>query len=53
MSPLLQDFDNDIVKGYWFLRSLGLANTDYLMDYGPRDTDLFLLEVDVLPLQSK
>src|SRR5580658_2657612 len=51
--PVPQITDQMIVEGHGFLRSLCLALSDDLLHDGASDPELFILEVDVLPLERK
>jgi hypothetical protein len=51
--PVPQITDQMIVKGHGFLRSHCLALSDDLLHDRASDLELFILEVDVLPLERK
>ena len=52
-APVPQISDQMIVEGHRFLRSLCLALSDDLLHDRSNDSELFILEVDVLPLERK
>src|ERR1700722_4878271 len=52
-APVPQITDQMIVEGHGFLRSLCLALSDDLLRDRSNDPELFILEVDVLPLEPK
>src|SRR3984957_11337349 len=52
-APVPQITDQMIMEGHGFLRSLGLTPSDDLLHDRASDPELFILEVDVLPLERK
>jgi hypothetical protein len=52
-APVPQITDQMIVEGHGFLRSLCLALSDNLLHDRSNDPELFILEIDVLPLKRK
>src|SRR5580704_10097886 len=52
-APVPQITDQVIVEGHRFLRSLCLARPDDLLHDRSNNPELFILEVDVLPLERK
>src|SRR5712671_5306542 len=53
LPPCPQRFRQVSIERNWFLRSLGLARSNYLKHDRPCDADLVCLEVDITPFQSK